>query len=182
MRTLILSGSPRKHGDTAALLGAMLEHLQGEVVRVDAYGSGIAACIDCRYCWEHPGCAVTDGMQEIYEQLDTFDNVIIASPLYMSTLTPPLLGIASRLQVYYAAKHFRGETLVHRRKRGVLILAGGGDGGKGPAVDAAGIIFRHFKAGCVAEAASLRTNRVPAKEDMAAIEAARAAALLLNKG
>ena len=37
MKTLILNGSPRPAGDTAALLAALKEALTGPFVQIDAY-------------------------------------------------------------------------------------------------------------------------------------------------
>ena len=66
MKTLIFNGSPRKNGDTASLLKYFLEQLPGEYKIVEAYRSIISPCVDCRYCWKKSGCAIKDGMQEIY--------------------------------------------------------------------------------------------------------------------
>lgn len=181
MHTLVLSGSPRPHGDSMALVEELCRHLHGKVTFISAYRANISPCTDCRYCWQHPECSIHDEMQAIYGGMNEFDNVVIASPLYMSELTGPLLSVASRLQVYYAARHFRGEKLVHKAKGGLLLLSGGGDGKPDPAVATARIILRHFKADCLAQVMSLHTNEIPAREDAPAMDAAREAALLLNR-
>lgn len=181
MKTLILAGSPRPDGDSMALVGALRETLAGEVDLLRCYTSGIGPCVDCRYCWTHPGCAIDDPMQALHMAIDTYDNIVVASPIYTSSLTPPLLGVVSRLQVYYAASHFRGERLVHRPKRGALLLCGGGDGSAEPAIATAEYIFRHFRARCVASVISHNTNTVPARDDKAALAAARAAGEALSR-
>ena len=56
------------------------------------------------------------------------DNILIASPIYFSELTGKLLDVGSRLQTYFCAKFFRGETPIEKSKRGAVILVGGGDG------------------------------------------------------
>ena len=41
MKTIIFNGSPRKNGDTKAMIHYLKERLQGEVLVVDAYDSPI---------------------------------------------------------------------------------------------------------------------------------------------
>ena len=110
MQTLIINGSPRKNGDTVSLIRLLTGQLDGEIKVVDAYRSGISGCIDCRYCWKKPGCAIKDGMQELYPFIESCDNILIASPVYFSEVTGPVLTIGSRLQTYYTGKRFRGEN------------------------------------------------------------------------
>ena len=95
-KTLIINGSPRRDGNTEALLRVLREQLQGEVVEISAFYSGIAPCVDCRSCWETAKCVVEDGMQAIYA--DDFDNVVVATPIYYGTLPGSVLRLMSRLQ------------------------------------------------------------------------------------
>lgn len=128
MLTLIFNGSPRPHGDTASLLAVLQPKLRGEVRVIDAYRCDIAPCVDCRYCWTHPGCCVQDAMQPLYEDIRRCDNLLIASPIYFSELPGKLLDVCSRLQAFYCARAFRGETPITKPKKGAVLLVGGGDG------------------------------------------------------
>ena len=51
-KTLIINGSPRPKGDTAALIAELKRNLKGEVVELSAFRSKIAPCVDCRSCWK----------------------------------------------------------------------------------------------------------------------------------
>ena len=42
-RTLIINGSPRPHGNTAALISEMKKTLEGEVIEISAFRNKIAA-------------------------------------------------------------------------------------------------------------------------------------------
>jgi multimeric flavodoxin WrbA len=181
MKTLILNGSPRQRGDTAALIRALREDLAGDVLELSAYYGGISPCTDCRYCWTHPGCIFRDAMDAVYA--DDFDAVVIASPVYMSSLTGPLMGVASRLQTYYAARRFRNAPLRLRKKTGALILVGGGDGGPADAVRLARCMFRFLNADFSEEnmALSMNTNALPAEGDEAARRRVKEIAYRLNK-
>ena len=128
MKTLILNGSPRKNGNTQALLNLFTKQLTGEYKTVNAYYSQISPCIDCRYCQKHGKCCKKDGMEEIYSFTRDCDNILIASSVFFSELTPPLLGVLSRFQAFYCSRRFLGNEPVTKKKKGALLLMGGGDG------------------------------------------------------
>lgn len=181
MKTLIINGSPRKKGDTASLLTEMKKYLSGEITELSAYYDDIKPCIDCRYCSKKAKCVIQDKMNIIYE--DDFDNVVIASPIYMSNLTPPLMAIASRLQVYYAAKRFLNKKIELRSKEGALILVGGGDGSPDPAIKLASWMFKKMNASFNPEnmVCSLKTDDVPASQDIEALESVKVIGKRLSK-
>jgi len=180
MKTLIINGSPRQNGDTVSLLNELKTHLDGEIVEISAYRDKISPCIDCRCCWEKLGCIINDDMATIYA--DDFDNIIIASPVYMSNLTGPVLSLASRFQVYFAASRILKTPIKKRPKRGVLILVGGGDGGAEPAIESAKLIFKMMNAKLSDDdiVLSLRTDVLPARDDGLAVDRVREVAKSVN--
>ncbi len=183
METLIFNGSPRKSGDTASLLRELRSSLSGAVTEISAYFCGIAPCTDCRYCWENPGCAKRDAWDLADEKLRTCDSVVIASPLYCSQLTGPLLSVLSRLQQYYCARAFRGEKLPFRPKRGGIILVGGGDGGPKPAAETAVTLLRQMNCREIAPPVCCHhTNSVPALREPFIKEQLAELALFLQSG
>ena len=105
----------------------MREHLLGEIKELRTYDCNIAPCTDCRMCRNQPGCSIEDDMQDIYRYLELCDNVVIASPLYFMELTGSLLSAASRLQTYFSAQYFRNESPLLSRKKGAVLLTGGGN-------------------------------------------------------
>lgn len=182
MQTIIFNGSPRKHGDTMALVAELMRHLDGETHVVNAYDGDIAACTDCRWCWQHPGCAIRDGMQRVYDLLEGADNVVIASPVYFSELNGQLLAVMSRLQTYYAARVIRKEPQPLTRKAGALILAAGGDTYDWTlSTGTANVLFRMMNAESIGAVISSNTDKVPAAQDVAALNEVRLLALRLNE-
>ena len=181
MKTLIINGSPRKSGDTADLLAELKRGLQGEVLEISAYYDGISPCVDCRTCRTVRGCAIQDGMQMIYA--DDFENVVIASPIYISNLTGPLVSLAGRFQAYYSAARFLKDPFRPKRKKAALILVGGGDGTPDGAFGLAGWMFRKMNA-CGFEdhtVLSLHTDEISAREDAAALQMVREIAGYFNE-
>lgn len=181
MHTLILNGSPHKNGDTAALIAALREGLLGEVTQIDCYHSNISPCTDCRWCTKNPGCVIPDAMQDVYPVLEDCDNIVIASPVYFSLPTAPLLGVCSRIQTYFCASFFRNTPVPIKPKRGGILLVGGGSGSTDPAEATARRLLKYMKARQVGPiVASLATDQTPACNDLAALKAARTLADFLN--
>ena len=147
----------------------MKESLDGEILEISAYYDRIIPCMDCRKCWETGICPIDDKMQLIYG--DDFDNVVIASPVYMSGLTGPLVSLASRFQTYYVSEYFLKQRKELKSKSGALILVGGGDGSPRNAIGTAKWMMRNMNASLSDEDMifSLNTNTVPAIEDSDAV-------------
>lgn len=182
MKTLIFNGSPRKNGDTISLIHAMLKVLKGEVLVIDTYESSIKPCLDCRYCWENTGCIIDDEMQPIYDYIQACDNIVIASPIYFSELTGPLLSVTSRLQTYFCSRFFRKTEPIMKDKIGGVILVGGGDGSPEKAYDTASTILRHMNVKSISEpVCSHNTNQISASEDAGAIKKAVDLASFFNE-
>lgn len=182
MKTLILNGSPRRHGDTVTLIDALIQALSGEVYQVNAYYDPISPCIDCRYCWSREGCIIKDDMGPIYRLMQEADNFVIASPLYYSELTGALLNVVSRLQPFYAARYIRKDPGFQMKpKLGALLLAAGGSTKDFKrASETAELIFEHTNTKLVGRAVAACTDQVPAHRDRQALEAARTIAERLN--
>ena len=181
MHTLILNGSPHANGDTAVLISALREHLHGEVTQIDCYRANISPCTDCRWCTKNPGCAIRDEMQNIYPIIESCDNIVIASPVYFSLPTAPVLSVCSRIQTYFCASFFRKSPVPIKPKRGGILLAGGGSGSAAPAEETARRILKYMKAKQIGPVvASLATDRIPAREDASVPEQAKSLAAFLN--
>jgi multimeric flavodoxin WrbA len=181
MKTLIFNGSPRKNGDTIKLILEITKKLNGEVKIINSYYDKISPCIDCRYCQNNEKCIIDDDMQEIYKYLIECDNIIIASPLYFSELTGPLLSVLSRLQMLWSSKLILHKNLIQNKKNGVLVITAGNKGDTKSAENTAKVIFKLINVELIGTVFSLNTDTIPAYEDAIAIENASKIANKLNK-
>ncbi|MGN0802480.1 MAG: flavodoxin family protein [Candidatus Faecivicinus sp.] len=181
MHTLIFNGSPHPSGDTSALIAALRRGLSGEISQIDCYRARVSPCVDCRRCVRQPGCAIDDDMQPIYPLIERCDCIVIATPVYFSLPTPPVLSVCSRLQTYFCASFFRKSPVEIRPKRGGILLAGGGSGSAEPAEATARRLLRAMKVRQIGPvAASLQTDRIPAAKDAEALAQAARLADFLN--
>lgn len=180
MKTLIINGSPRPNGNTAALIEELKKQLDGEVIELSAFRADIAPCTDCRACWTTARCAVRDEMEIIYG--DDFDHVVIASPVYFSTLPGKMLSLMSRMQPWHVATFFLKKPLILKNKKAAVILTAGGKGNASGANHHLRAFFRMLNAhGWEAHMAiSPNTDSVPAWEDEQAMAGVRDIARWLN--
>ena len=94
MKILVFNGSPRPHGNTAAMVeafakGARENGHQADVVNICQ--KKIAGCMACEYCHQKESgherqCVQKDDMQEIYPLLDEAKMIVLVSPIYFRLL------------------------------------------------------------------------------------------------
>ena len=166
MKTVIINGSPRKNGDTAALISHLKKGLHGEIVQFDAYDSSIRPCIDCRACRNGEQCPIQDAFPKMLSAINEADVIVLASPVYFSELTGPLLSVASRLQFAWIAESVHHQPVITKKARqGIILLSGGGLGAPHRALDTAACILRQMGAHVIGSVCSLQTDELPAAQD-----------------
>lgn len=181
MKTLILNGSPRENGDTVSLIKLLTENLKGEYKILNAFYSNISPCTDCRSCQKNKGCVINDEMAEIYKYTEDCNNIVIASPIYFSELTGSLLNVGSRFQAFYCCRRFLNTEPVSEKKKGGIILVGGGDGSFDTAEKTARVLLRHMGAETIFPlVCSHNTDNIPALQDKGAAEGILKLADFLN--
>ena len=92
MKVLVLNGSARKNGGTAAMVAAFAHGTREaghEVDVLDVAHMDICGCLGCEYCHTHEGgaCVQRDDMDEVYPLWDAADVIVIASLIYYDSLS-----------------------------------------------------------------------------------------------
>lgn len=133
MKVCILTGSPRRNGNTAALLEPFKEELikhGAEITAVDLFTKTIHPCTACRNCQDVSGafgCPQKDDMQSVFELVREADLFVLATPIYSWYCTPPMKAALDRL-VYGMNKFYGGtglkECLWEGKKCAVLATCG----------------------------------------------------------
>jgi multimeric flavodoxin WrbA len=102
MKILAVNGSPRPNGNTAVMLGWVLEELSAagaEVETVQIGGQLVAGCKACGVCGQKKDrrCAQDkDPVNEIIAKMLEADGLILGSPVYFSDMTPELKALIDR--------------------------------------------------------------------------------------
>ena len=128
MNVCVLMGSPRKEGNTAALLRPFCEELSKSGAAVEVhwlYDLEIQPCLACRVCqedWSVFGCAQKDDGQMLFDRIMAADLIVLATPIYSWYCTPPMKALLDRM-VYVMNKYYgekRGPSLW--KGKGVALL------------------------------------------------------------
>lgn len=100
-RIVILSGSPRKNGNTELLVNAFIKGAEqkNSIDVLSVSELKINPCIGCNSCFENVvhDCFQDDDMNIVYEKLKTADIAVIASPVYFYGISAQLKAMIDRL-------------------------------------------------------------------------------------
>ena len=123
MNILVLNGSPRANGNTAAMVNAFVERAKENghhITVVPICQKKIAGCLACEYCHTKGNgkCIQRDDMQEIYPVLEETDMIVLASPVYYHSFTGQLQCAVNRIYALDKPKNL---------KKAALILSSGSD-------------------------------------------------------
>ena len=119
-KVLILSGSPRKGGNSDLLCDEFARGAEkaGHLVeKIHVQDLKIGGCLACYGCREKHVCVQKDDMSKVLETLKDADMVVFASPIYWFDITAQLKTVIDRL---YAC----GSTGFHFNKTALLLNAG----------------------------------------------------------
>ena len=95
---LILSGSPRKGGNSDLLCDEFLRGAQeagNQVEKIFVRSKKVAPCNACYTCKKGP-CAIKDDMAEILEKMLAADVIVMASPVYFYSIDAQIKAVIDR--------------------------------------------------------------------------------------
>lgn len=104
---LAINGSPRRRGNTEALLDAIAKGARAagavcENIRVSDLD--IHPCIGCGGCEKAGECVLEDDMTALYPKIIAADRVILASPIYFYGITAQAKAMVDRCQALWSRK------------------------------------------------------------------------------
>jgi multimeric flavodoxin WrbA len=103
-KILILTGSPRKNGNSDMLADAFMKGAQemGHTVnKIEVAKLNISGCMACEMCWTKDGaCVQCDDMTEIEPLLEIADVLVLVSPLYFFGISAQLKAAVDRFCAY----------------------------------------------------------------------------------
>lgn len=103
---LVLTGSPRPHGNSDLMADAFIQGAREaghEVTKFDCAHHRMAGCIACDVCWSRgSACAVQDDFQQLIPLLEAADVLVFAFPLYWSSMPSQMKAPIDRLYAYCA--------------------------------------------------------------------------------
>lgn len=117
MKILILNGSPRTNGNTAAMAAAYAAGAREaghDVNIIDVCRQEINGCLACEYCRTKGNgkCVQQDGMQEVYPLLEEAEMIVLASPVYYHSFTGQLQCAINRIYALDKPKDLKKAALI----------------------------------------------------------------------
>lgn len=123
MGVLIISGSPRRDGNTVKLLRIFEEELDTNGIKSDFISLAdkeINHCINCDKCYKKGKCALNDDFNSIYRKVLKNDGLVLGTPVYVGMPTSLLMAFIQRLTY---VSYNNGHTLT-RKVGGPIAVAG----------------------------------------------------------
>ncbi len=101
MKIIVISGSPRKKGNTAKVLSMfedkVKENHETEIISISRYNiGGCLGCYKCQKNKDEPGCVQKDDALVIFDKLIRADAIVYASPLYCWSFTSQIKPLIDR--------------------------------------------------------------------------------------
>jgi multimeric flavodoxin WrbA len=129
MHILTILGSPRKHGNTAAVLEQFesLASASHTVERINISDTKINGCLGCEACQrklDEPGCCQRDDGLAVLQRILAADLVVYTSPIYAWGLTAQLKALFDRH--FCLVKWNAGEKSLMEGGRAILLVTCGG--------------------------------------------------------
>ena len=132
MKLCVLMGSPRKNGNTAALLAPFLEEcaalgMETETVWLyDRKVNPCLGCMACQDCLDGPGCVQEDDFEEIFRAMAGCDVILLATPIYAFFCTAPMKALLDRA-IYAGVKNYgreKGPKLLEGKRAASIATCG----------------------------------------------------------
>lgn len=148
MRVLAIYGSPRRQGNTALLLKKAVEGARAAGCAVDEVvlrDLRMSPCLELYGCKKDGRCIIRDDFQQVYEQLDTCDGIMLASPIFFYSVSAQTKILIDRCQSFWVRKHWvaGGSAKAGKvGKKGLFIGVGATSGKK--LFDGALLTVRYF--------------------------------------
>jgi multimeric flavodoxin WrbA len=132
MQIMTILGSPRRHGNTAKVLGWVEDQFRSdgwEVDRTDIVDCRVQGCGECMACKKGTVelCSIDDDANGLFQRMAAADLVLVAAPVFCWGFPAQVKGLLDRM---FCLMDLAGERPVAPWRRGKpmgLLLTGGGE-------------------------------------------------------
>ena len=109
---LVLSGSPRVHGNSSLLCDEFIKGAQEaghKTEKINITRKKVAGCLGCNACYKNGGvCIQKDDMAEIREKMEQADVIVLSSPIYFYSMTSQMKAVIDRTYAFFS--NLKGKT------------------------------------------------------------------------
>lgn len=101
---LVLTGSPRKNGNSEMMADAFIKGARAKghiVTKFETAMKNIGGCKACNTCWSKgSACSFQDDFSELEPLLESADVIVFVTPLYWSGMSSQIKATIDRLYAY----------------------------------------------------------------------------------
>lgn len=119
MKITVITGSPRKNGNTFAMVDAFIKAAEAkghEIVRFDAAMMKIGGCHACMTCFKTgKACSFDDDFNTIAPHILDADAIVYAMPVYWYSIPAQIKGVIDRVFSFCVA-----EKPIYGKKMGLI--------------------------------------------------------------
>jgi multimeric flavodoxin WrbA len=135
MKVLGVYGSPRRGGNTEALLKEFLRGCRESGAKTEEVflrDLKITPCLEIYACRKDGKCPIRDDMQGLYAKIVEADILALASPVFFYSVSAQAKAFIDRCQAFWSQKYLLKQPVAPEKKdrKGVFLSAGGSQGGK----------------------------------------------------
>jgi NAD(P)H-dependent FMN reductase len=136
-KVVAIYGSPRRGGNTDELLNRFIDGIKdsamfspgGQILNVEKIivsNLKISSCRECRHCSIDGECIIDDEMQQIYPKMIDCELLLIASPVFFTSVPGHLKAFIDRFQRFWALKYELGKNIIGKTgRKGILLSCAG---------------------------------------------------------
>lgn len=135
-KIVAIYGSPRRRGNTAALLKKAIEGARdsgAEVEEIVLRDLKISPCLEIYGCMQAGECAIKDDFQIVRDKILASQGLILASPVFFYTVSSHTKILMDRFQSLWVKKYWVDKTPKDQqtvKRKGLFISAGATKGKK----------------------------------------------------
>jgi multimeric flavodoxin WrbA len=97
MKIIGINGSPRKKGNTQALLHIALKASKIKNTKlIHLVDYHIEPCDGCGACWKTKNCPIDDDLEKVINEMIESDAILVGSPVYYGTVSPQMKAFIDR--------------------------------------------------------------------------------------
>ena len=101
MKIVVITGSPRKEGNSFAMTNAFIEAAEAKghtVVRFDAAAKNVGGCHACETCYKSgKACSFDDDFNTLAPDIIDADAVVFTMPVYWYSIPAQIKGVIDKL-------------------------------------------------------------------------------------
>ncbi len=112
-KLLAFYGSPRRNGNTTTLLNEAVAGARQAGARVREYtlrDLKLSPCLEIYGCKQNGRCIINDDFQQIYDDIQTCDGIMLASPIFFYTVSAHTKILMDRCQSFWVKKNWVTST------------------------------------------------------------------------